>query len=83
MYSIIHHYDVEALKFVRTQEEQGIWPALLPRLPYEDYLIVSYPSTNFWMECYQRFNEINLDLKLNVCSFAEWMEMNGKTGGLF
>ncbi len=83
VYSVIHHYDVERLKFVRTQEEQGIWPALLPRLPYEDYLIVSYPSTNFWMECYQRFNEINLDLKLNVCSFAEWMEMNGKTGGLF
>ena len=83
VYNIIHHYDVERLKFVRTQEAQGIWPALLPRLPYEDYLIVSYPSTNFWMECYQRFHDINLELKLNVCSFDEWMEMNGKPTGLF
>lgn len=83
VYSVIHHYDVERLKFVRTQEAQGIWPALLPRLPYEDYLIVSYPSTNYWMECYQRFNEINLDLKLNVCSFDEWMAMNGKQTGLY
>ncbi len=78
VYAVINHYDTERLKFVRTQEEEGIWPALLPRLPYVDYLIVDYPSTNYWMECYQRFNDINLDLKLNVCSFEEWMEMVGK-----
>ncbi len=78
VYAVINHYDIERLKFVNTQEEQGIWPALLPRLPYVDYLIVDYPSTNYWMEMYQRFYDINLDLKLNVCSFNEWMEMVGK-----
>ena len=75
VYAVINHYETERLKFVNTQEEEGIWPALLPCLPYGDYLIVSYPSTNYWMECYQRFNDINLDLKLNVCSFEEWLEM--------
>lgn len=78
VYAVINHYDTERLKFVRAQEEEGIWPALLPRLPYVDYLIADYPSTNYWMECYQRFNDINLDLKLNVCSFDEWMEMVNK-----
>ena len=75
VYAVIDHYDTERRKFVNTQEEEGIWPALLPGLPYQDYLIVTYPSTNYWMEMYQRFYDINLDLKLNVCSFEEWMEM--------
>ena len=78
VYAVINHYDTERLKFVRAQEAEGIWPALLPRLPYVDYLIADYPSTNYWMECYQRFNGISLDLKLNVCSFEEWMEMVNK-----
>ena len=75
VYAVINHYDTERLKFVRTQEEEGVRPAVLPRLPYAEYLIVDYPSTNYWMECYQRFYDINLDLKINVCSFDEWMEM--------
>ena len=78
VYAVLNHYDNERLKFVQIQEEEGIRPALLPRLPYADYLIADYPSTNEWMECYQRFYDINLDLKLNVCSFEEWMEMIGK-----
>lgn len=73
VYSVIHHYDNERLKYLRAMDAAHEEEAWLPRLPYEEYLIISYPFDK-WQELYKPFYGIRPTLKLNICKFDNWQE---------
>lgn len=73
VYSVIHHYDNERLKYLHAMDEAHEEEAWLPRLPYEEYLIISYPFDH-WQELYKPFYGIRPTLKLNICKFDNWQE---------
>ncbi len=72
IYAVINHYDKARVSYLRYQEEAGAYPILLPKLPYENYMIVSYPDTYIWEERFKRFHRLDLDTKYELISFEEW-----------
>ena len=74
IYAVINHYDKARVSYLRYQESIGEYPALLPKLPYENYMIVSYPDGYKWEERFKRFHRLNLDVKYELISFEEWKE---------
>ena len=72
VYAVIAHYEKERIKYVRYQESLGNYDTIFPTLPYEDYVIVSYPWEKTWQERYKKFNDLNLDMNFTIVSFEEW-----------
>ena len=77
IYAVESHYEKERVKYIRNQEAAGDSPILLPKMPYADYIIVSWPDGDKWQERYKRFYGLNLDLKYELISLEEWKERTG------
>ena len=74
IYAVINHYEQERIKYVRYQESIGNYEINFPKLPYEDYVIISYPWERTWQERYKKFYNLNLDTNFTIISFEEWKE---------
>ena len=75
VYSIIHHYDIERLKFIKNNEVNGIYYSELPKLPYESLLITSTPFGEGWEEYFRKANGFDEKMKFHIITFEEWMEI--------
>ena len=78
IYAAVSHYDRERLKYLRYQESIGAYPAYIPRLPYEEYVIVSYPYEDLWQDRFKKFYGLNLDVKYELISFEDWKERTSR-----
>ena len=74
VYAVIAHYEKERIKYVQYQESLGNYDTIFPTLPYDDYVIVSYPWERTWQERYKKFYDLNLDMNFTIVSFDEWKE---------
>lgn len=74
IYAVIAHYEKERIKYVRYQESLGNYDTIFPTLPYEEYVIVSYPWERTWQERYKKFYDLNLDMNFTIVTFDEWKE---------
>lgn len=75
IYAVISHYEHERIKYVRYQESLGNYETVFPKLPYEDYVIISYPWGETWQERYRKFYGLNTDMRFNIISFEEWKDL--------
>ena len=74
VYAVISHYEQERIKYVRYQESIGNYEINFPKLPYEEYVIISYPWERTWQERYKKFYDLNLDTNFTIVPFEEWKE---------
>lgn len=74
VYAVIAHYEQERIKYVRYQDSLGNYDTIFPTLPYEEYVMVSYPWEKTWQERYKKFYDLNLDMNFTIVSFDEWKE---------
>ncbi|MBR6090674.1 MAG: hypothetical protein IKP86_12125 [Anaerolineaceae bacterium] len=73
IYAVNAHYERERIKYVKHQGSLGYHETVFPKLPYDEYVVESYPWNEEWQERYRLFYGIDPGIRFyNIIDFEEW-----------